>query len=113
MAKADTNRNLVAALSYFLGFITGVVILLVEKDDKFVRFHAMQSTLIFGGLFIVNLVVGMVFGSFSALGVVAQTVNTLISIAGVIVWIVSMIKAFKGEVFKWPVVGNIAEKQTR
>ena len=111
MSKAETNRNLVAALSYFLGFITGVVILLVEKDDKFVRFHAMQSVLIFGGLFVINLVVGIVFGSFSVLGVAVTTVNTLISVIGVIVWIVSMIKAFRGEIFKWPVVGDIAEKQ--
>lgn len=111
MTRTDTNRNLVAALSYFLGFITGVVILLVEKDDKYVRFHAMQSVLIFGGLFVVNLVVGIVFGSFSVLGVAVQTVNTLISIVGIIAWVVSMVKAFKGEVFKWPVVGDIAEKK--
>ena len=37
MATSQSNRNLVAALSYLLGFITGVVILLVEKDDKFMK----------------------------------------------------------------------------
>lgn len=111
MARSDTNRNLVAALSYFLGFITGVVILLVEKDDKYIRFHAMQSTLIFGGLFVVNLVLGMVFGNLSFLGLAVTTINTLISLAGLVFWIVSMVRAFKGEVFKWPIVGDIAEKQ--
>lgn len=111
LAQTDTNRNLVAALSYFLGFITGVVILLVEKDDKYIRFHAMQSTLIFGGLFVINLVVGMVFSNLSFLGLTVTTINTLISLAGLVFWIVSMVRAFKGEVFKWPIVGDIAEKQ--
>ena len=56
MSSSDQNRNLVAAMAYLLFFVTGIVILMVEQEDKFVRFHAMQSTLVFGGLFILNLV---------------------------------------------------------
>lgn len=96
-----------------MGFITGVVILLVEKDDKYVRFHAMQSTLIFGGLFVINLVVGMVFGNLSFFGLAVTTINTLISLAGLVIWIVSIVRAFRGEMFKWPIVGDIAEKQVK
>ena len=59
MTVYDGNRNLVAALSYFLGFITGIVILLVEKDDKFIRFHAMQSTLVFGAIFVADIILGV------------------------------------------------------
>lgn len=105
MTKNNTSRNLVAALSYFLGFITGIVILLVEKDDKFVRFHAMQSIVVFGTLFIINIVVNLVFG------LVSGFVSGLISVAGFIIWIVSMFRAYQGEMFKWPIVGDIAEKQ--
>lgn len=111
MTKTDTNRNIVAALSYFLGFITGVIILLVEKEDKYVRFHAMQSIVIFGGLFVLNLILSIVFGSLSFLGAVVNIINTLITVASVIIWIVSMIKAYQGQVFKWPLAGNFAEKQ--
>lgn len=111
MSENDTNRNIVAALSYFLGFITGIIILLVEKDDKYVRFHAMQSCVIFGGLFVVNFILSLVFGGFSVLGFLATAVNSVITVMAIIIWIVSMIKAYQGQVFKWPIAGNFAEKQ--
>ncbi len=111
MASTDTNRNIVAALSYFLGFITGVIILLVEKQDKYIRFHAMQSVVIFGALFVFNLVFSLIFGSLTFLGFLASIINTLISIVSVVVWVISMIKAYQGVVYKWPIVGDFAEKQ--
>lgn len=113
MADSNSNRNLVAAISYLLGFITGIVILLVEKNDKFIRFHAMQSTLTFGALFIINFVIGLIFGSIAIIGVLATLVSTLISLASIVVWIVSMVKAFQGQMFKWPIVGDIAERQVK
>ena len=111
MSKEDTNRNIVAALSYFLGFITGIIILLVEKDDKYVRFHAMQSTIIFGGFFILNIVFSIVFANLSFLGLLAKGVSTLLTVVSLVIWIVSMVKAYQGDVFKWPIVGDFAEKQ--
>ena len=111
MTVYDGNRNLVAALSYFLGFITGVVILLVEKDDKFIRFHAMQSTLVFGAIFVIDVILGAVIGAMPILNLINSLFNTLVFIVALIVWIVSMLKAFQGQMFKWPVVGNFAEKQ--
>ena len=44
------DANLAAALSYLLGFVTGVIFLLLEKENRFVRFHAMQSMLAFGAI---------------------------------------------------------------
>ena len=113
MTVYDGNRNLVAALSYFLGFITGIVILLVEKDDKFIRFHAMQSTLVFGAIFVADIVLGAVIGAVPILNLINSLFNTLVFIVALIVWIVSMLKAFQGQMFKWPVVGNFAEKQIK
>ncbi|MDP3142898.1 MAG: hypothetical protein Q8N14_02985, partial [Candidatus Omnitrophota bacterium] len=43
-------------LSYLLGFITGVIFLLIEKENKFVRFHALQSIIVFGFLFVLGLI---------------------------------------------------------
>ena len=111
MTVYDGNRNLVAALSYFLGFITGIVILLVEKDDKFIRFHAMQSTLVFGVIFVADIILGAVIGAVHILNLINSLFNTLVFIVALIVWIVSMLKAFQGQMFKWPVVGNFAERQ--
>lgn len=106
MPRGDPNRNLVAALSYLLGFVTGVVILLVEKDDKYIRFHAMQSVIVFGGLFIINIVLGLILP-----GILTTIINTVIFIVFVIIWLVSMIKAYQGQVFKWPIAGKFAEKR--
>ena len=111
MSKDDTNRNIVAALSYFMGFITGIIILLVEKDDKYVRFHAMQSTVIFGGFFILNILISAIFGNLSFLGLIVKALSTLITVASLVIWIVSMVKAYQGDVFKWPIVGDFAEKK--
>lgn len=99
------NQNLMAALSYFLGFITGIIFLLLEKKNKFVRFHAMQSTIVFGGLF----VLGIVLGYIPLLG---WLVGLFIPIVSFIVWIVLMIKAFQGERYKLPYIGDLAEKQS-
>jgi uncharacterized membrane protein len=104
MAEAKGNENLMAAASYLLGFITGVIFLLVEKQSKFVRFHAMQSIVLFGGIFILNIALGFV-------PVLGWLVGLLLSFAAFILWIVCMWKAFQGEMYKAPFVGDIAEQQ--
>lgn len=104
MAEVKGNENLMGAAAYLLGFITGIIFLLVEKDSKFVRFHAMQSTLLFGGLFIVNMVLGFI-------PILGWLVGLLLAFAAFILWIVLMWKAFQGEMYKLPYVGAMAEKQ--
>lgn len=98
------NENLMGAASYLLGFITGLIFLLLEKESKFVRFHAMQSTLLFGGVFVVNWVLGFI----PILGWLALI---LLSLMSFILWIVCMWKAFQGEMFHVPFVGDLADKQ--
>ena|SRR3990167_10458264 len=111
MTVYDGNRNLVAALSYLVLFITGIVILLVEKDDKFIRFHAMQSTLVFGAIVVINIILGLIIGAIPLLEFASSIVNTLVFIVALIVWIVSMLKAIQGQIYKWPIIGDIAERQ--
>lgn len=104
MADAKGNENLMAAASYLLGFVTGVIFLLVEKQSKFVRFHAMQSTLLFGGIFVINIALGFV-------PILGWLAGLLLSFAAFVFWIVCMWKAFQGEMYKVPYVGEMAEKQ--
>jgi uncharacterized membrane protein len=104
MAEVKGNENLMGAASYLLGFITGVIFLLVEKQSKFVRFHAMQSTILFGGIFIVNIALGFI-------PILGWLVGLFLSFAAFILWIVCMWKAFQGEMYKAPFVGDLAEKQ--
>src|SRR4030042_5126937 len=113
MVRQNADRNLVAALSYLLFFITGVVVLLVEKDDRFIRFHAMQSSLVFGGLFVLMIVLGSILRSVSFLGIISQVVNVLIWIVWLVVWIISIINAYQGKMHRWPIAGDFAEKWVR
>lgn len=92
-------RNTAAALSYLAGWVTGLIMLVVEKD-KFVRFHAMQSILVFGGI---NLIVMVpIFGWLLA---------PFLAIIGLILWLVLMWKAYQGEEVLLPVVGEWAKQQ--
>jgi uncharacterized membrane protein len=100
------DRNLAAMLSYLLGFISGVAFLVLEKDDHYVRFHAMQSTITFGGLFALNVLLGMV-------PILGWLISFLLLPATLVLWLVLMFKAYQGEKFKLPYVGDIAEQQVR
>lgn len=92
-------KNTAAALSYVLGWLTGIVFLLIEKDP-FVRFHAMQSIITFGGLTILSL-----------LPVIGWILSPLVMILGFVLWLLLIYKAYQGEEYKLPWVGEFAKKQ--
>jgi uncharacterized membrane protein len=109
---ADENKNTVlgvtenleALLCYALGWVTGLVFLLIEQKNAFVRFHAFQSLVTFLGLFIISAVIGFV-------PVIGILVGLLLWPLGLVLWIVLMVKAYKGERYKLPVVGDFVEQQ--
>lgn len=105
ISSTGLNRNLAAALTYLAGFITGIVFLVIEKNSRFVRFHAMQSTVFFAAV----LIVSIVLNSIPLLG--AFLYAFLLFPAVLIIWLVLMFKAYSGEMFKLPVAGDFAEKQ--
>jgi uncharacterized membrane protein len=96
------DANVAAALTYLVGFVTGVIFLLVEKDNKFVRFHAMQSTLVFAGIVAVDILLQIV----PILG--ALVVIFVVIPVSAILWLLLMFKAYQGEEFKLPLVGQMA-----
>ena len=123
-AKSSTglDENIAALLSYVFGWLSGLIFFLIEKDSRLVRFHAMQSLLfnvLFGVLAIalwVVLAVGFLIAS-----QISGALTTLLSLASVLIWVVlfiaivvgwimCLIKAFQGQYFKLPVIGNFAEK---
>ncbi len=101
---AGLQPNIAGALAYFLGPVTGILFLLIEKENKFVRFHAMQSVLTFGGLFVLNIVLGFI----PLLGWMA---GTLLSLVGLVLWLFLMYQAFNNKEYELPVIGDIARKQ--
>jgi len=113
MASHDSSRNLVAAVAYVLGFVTGIVILMVEKDDRFIRFHAMQSTVATGSLFILNIILGIVLTPLGLFGFISTLTGIIIWLAILYICIRSFIKAYQGKVYKLPLFGNFAENRVK
>jgi uncharacterized membrane protein len=109
-SSTGLDANLAGLLAYVAGFITGVVFLVLEKDSKFVRFHAMQSVMTFIGLFIVNIAFTIV-GFIPFFGWIISLFGLFLIPLGFILWIVLMLKAYQGEWFKLPIVGDMAMKQ--
>jgi len=99
------EANVAALLSYLLGFITGIIFYVLEKENKFVRFHAMQSILVFGSLFVLAIVIGI-------MPFMGRALVNIIWILDIILWVILMVKAYKGEYFKLPIAGDIAEKNS-
>lgn len=99
------DANIAAALSYLVGFVTGVIFLLVEKDNKFVRFHAMQSTILFAGIVVIDILLQLV----PILG--ALVVIFVVIPASAILWLLLMFKAYQGEEFRLPLVGDMAAER--
>ena len=97
------DANIAATLSYLVGFVTGVIFLLLEKENKFVRFHAMQSTILFAGIVAIDILLQLV----PILG--ALVVIFVVIPASAILWLLLMFKAYQGQKFKLPIAGEMAE----
>jgi uncharacterized membrane protein len=97
------DANVAAALSYALGWITGLLFLLTEPQNRFVRFHAMQSTIVF-----LALSVGCVL--LQAIPILGLLIAVFLVIPlSAVLWLLLMFKAYQGEMFKLPIAGEIAE----
>ena len=107
MAKTSMNleENLAGLLCYVLGWLTGIVFLVLEKENKFVRFHAFQSLLTFLPLCVAAWILGWI-------PLVGWALAGLVWILIFILWLILMFKAYRGEKYKLPLVGDIAERQT-
>lgn len=115
--------NLAAALGYPIG-ILGLVSAIIEKDNKFVKFHGFQSVfwsllmtavciVVFILAFILNLVLGRIIGGMGALTIMGLLMTLLIVVVSLVMiagMLFAAFKAYGGQMFKLPIVGNMAEK---
>jgi uncharacterized membrane protein len=105
------DAKVAAGLSYVLGWVTGLIFFFMEKQNRFVRFHAMQSIIFFGGISILGIVLRILMGlDITFISVVALCINGLLGLVALVGWIVLLINAFQGKYFKLPVIGDYAEK---
>jgi uncharacterized membrane protein len=109
--------NVAGLLCYLFGWLTGLIFFFTEKENKFVRFHAIQSIFVFGGISIVFIILQIIasvtfnpfaFG-FGIWGVISILIWILWILTAVL-WIILMIQAYQGKKFKLPWAGDFAEK---
>lgn len=91
-------------LAYLLGIVSGILLLIVEKESPFVRFHAAQSTVVFGLVLVLSLMV-------RGLPLVGRVLWVPFVVGVAALWVVLMIKAIQGQRFKLPYLGDFAERQ--
>lgn len=117
-SSSGMTSNVAGALAYVLGFITGIIFLVIEpyKNDKFVRFHAFQSIFFNAGLIAFWIVWSILAGilgtlTFGVLGLIMALIGMVIALAVFGFWIFLMYKAYNNEQFMIPFVGELAKKQ--
>ena len=115
-AAAGMEDNVAGALCYLVGFITGVLFLVLEPYSKrpFVRFHAFQSILFCAGWIALSIALSIGFGIVGAilhLWFIFLPLRGLIGLIGFLIWLFCMYKAYNREWYQLPVVGPIAAKQ--
>jgi uncharacterized membrane protein len=117
-ASTGLTSNVAAALSYVLGFITGIIFLVMEpyNKDKFVRFHAFQSIFFNAGLiafWIVWSILAAILGTltFGVLGLLMGLLGLVIALGIFGFWIFLMFKAYNNQKFMIPFIGKLAEQQ--
>ena len=104
-SSTGLKANVAGLLCYAGIWVTGIIFLVLEKKSPIVRFHAAQSLLTFGFISILSAVLGSIFWHVWFLG---GFLKFIIGIGAFILWIVLMVKAYQGEMYKLPIAGDIA-----
>jgi uncharacterized membrane protein len=108
--QSGLSENVAGLLCYLLGWVTGLIFFLTDKRP-FVRFHAAQSIVIFGGLMVIRIVLTMLFVSSGLAGFsMGLGLVWLVSVVGFVLWILLMVKAYQGEKFRIPLAADLADQ---
>jgi uncharacterized membrane protein len=112
-ANAPTSSglpaNVAAALGYLLFWISGLIVFITEKRNRFVRFHAMQSLLLFALVTLVMIALRII-GFIPVIGAVAAALGTLIQLVATLGWAALIVLSFLGRHIRLPIIGDYAER---
>lgn len=110
-AGSGLQENVAGLLCYLLGWLTGIVFLMIDKRP-FVRFHAAQSIVVFGSLFVLRIILsfGIVGSGFLGTWAFWSLLSVLLSLVTLAAWIILMILAYQGKRYEVPVAAGIAKK---
>jgi uncharacterized membrane protein len=101
--------NIAALLSYVLGWITGIIFFLIEKENDYVRFHAMQSIVVFGAFTVIQIALS-ILGLIPYVWILFNIISGLLGLAAFVLWIFLMVKSYQGDRYHLPYAGDFAEK---
>ena len=110
------SETIAGALAYFT-FIPAIIFLLLEpyKHNRFVRFHSFQCLSLWGAAVLLAIALklaGLLLFIIPVLGpLLAVLVSTVVGFGAVVLWLVSVVKAFQGEMFQIPLLGAFAAQQ--
>jgi uncharacterized membrane protein len=100
------QENVAGVLCYVLGWVTGIIFLLIDKRP-FVKFHAAQSIVVFGGLTLIRIALVFMHGMFG--GLLGFGIFGLLTFLGFILWVLLMVKAYQHQMFRLPIAADIAD----
>jgi len=114
-AGSDDSKVL-GAIAYFLGFFA-ILLYLIKKEDKFVKFHSIQSILlnvvwmvVFTVLMIGSMSLTVVTAMMGGIGGLSMLCLPFVGLGVLVIVLFMMWKAFSGEMYKLPFIGDLADK---
>lgn len=106
--------NLAGALCYLLMPLTGILFLVLERDNRFVRFHAAQAVVIGAALFVASIALTFVSAVLGIIPIIGWLIGLLISLSfglgAFILWVALMLRAYQGREWEVPVASDYARK---
>ena len=115
-SSTGMSANSAGLLCYVATWITGIIFVVLEKKSTFVKFHAWQSIITFGALTVIQIIlsiIGIATFFLSSGWWFVHVLGVIVWVLTVGLWIVLMILAYQGKMWKVPLAGNWAEKQAR
>jgi len=114
--ETGLDENVAAALAYVLGWLSGIVLYLLESENECVRFHAAQSIVVFGAIFIAGMVLNVtqafaLFGNVTRalLGPIFALLTLGLWLGALVLWLYLIIRTYQGENPRIPVAADIAD----
>jgi uncharacterized membrane protein len=114
-AGSGLEPNVASALCYLCGWLTGLIFILIEKNNKTVKFHAWQALLLniaLIGYWVAMTIISVVLSQIApVLVMIVGLINLVVWLGYFVVWIILMVKAYLGSSLELPVIAGIAHKQ--
>ncbi|MFN4227576.1 MAG: DUF4870 domain-containing protein [Candidatus Ratteibacteria bacterium] len=109
----EEREKTMSFISYFFGWVSGLIIFLTEKKSQYIRFNAMQSIIFSGALTLIYIFLN-ILSLIPVLGkILSLILYPIVYLVGTVIWIILLVKSFQGEYFKLPVIGDYAEKYSK